>query len=271
VLIFTWISSSTINADWSTRLLPYMALGGGILFEDPGNLPDLSPGITAFNWDICCGGIAISAVVPGLTDGIANSFVNNHIGFSAWDPALSPFITLSSTVVGLYGQFDGGCIVATGPDQHYHGHRDWPDPNRNQYDLLVNEVRWVTGLSSNCGLSIVGIDIKPGSDPNSINCNNAMAIIPVAILTTPDFDATTVDHTTVTFEGASEFHSTPAGPKRHEQDADGDGDIDLVFHFRLGDTGLTCASTDGTLSGELFDGSAIEGTDAVNMIDRGAP
>lgn len=48
----------------------------------------------------------------------------------------------------------------------------------------------------------VDLDIKPGSDPNSINCNNNdKKAISVAILTTLDFDATTVDHTTVTFEG----------------------------------------------------------------------
>ncbi len=117
----------------------------------------------------------------------------------------------------------------------------------------------------------VEIDIKPGGDPNSIHCNNEKGVISVAILTTPDFDATTVDHTTVTFEGASETHvdKRTGQPRRHEEDVDGDGDTDLVFHFRYGDTGLTCASTEGTLSGETFDGIPIEGSDAVNMVDRG--
>ena len=115
---------------------------------------------------------------------------------------------------------------------------------------------------------IIDIDIKPGSDPNSINCNNNNGVIPVVILTTDDFDATTVDHTTVTFEGARETHvdRRSGEPRRHEEDVDGDGDIDLVFHFRLGDTDLTCESTEGTLTGETFDAQAIEGTDRVNMI-----
>ena len=38
----------------------------------------------------------------------------------------------------------------------------------------------------------VDIAIKPGSDPNSINPNQK-GVIAVAILTTEDFDATTVD------------------------------------------------------------------------------
>ena len=43
----------------------------------------------------------------------------------------------------------------------------------------------------------VDIDIKPDSFPNSID-PKAGGFIPVAILTTPEFDALTVDHTTVT-------------------------------------------------------------------------
>ena len=134
--------------------------------------------------------------------------------------------------------------------------------------LLLQSITGLTTAGPE-SILIVEIDIKPGSDPNSINCNNDKGAVAVAILTTPDFDATTVDHTTVTFEGAGETHidNKTGLPRRHEEDVDGDGDIDLVFHFRLGDTGLDCASTEGTLSGETFDGQAIEGTDAVRMID----
>jgi hypothetical protein len=114
----------------------------------------------------------------------------------------------------------------------------------------------------------VSIDIKPGSDPNSINCSNDNQVITVAILTTEDFDAITVDHTTVTFGGASETHvNRQSGElRRHEEDVDSDGDTDLVLHFRLKNTNLTCDSTQGTLTGKTFDGGAIEGTDSVRMV-----
>lgn len=114
----------------------------------------------------------------------------------------------------------------------------------------------------------VDIDIKPGSDPNSINCNGNDRAIAVAILTTDDFDAITVDHTTVTFEGASEIHADKKSgePRRHEEDIDDDGDTDLVLHFQLGDTALTCESAEGMLMGETFDGIAIKGVDIVRMI-----
>jgi hypothetical protein len=122
----------------------------------------------------------------------------------------------------------------------------------------------------NLGLTVaeVTIDIKPSSDPNSINCTTEDEVISVAILTTDHFDATMVDHTTVTFEAASETHvdRRSGEPRRHEEDVDGDGDIDLVFHFRLGETDLDCDSTEGILTGETFDGQSVEGTDSVNMI-----
>jgi len=114
----------------------------------------------------------------------------------------------------------------------------------------------------------IAIDIKPDGEPNSINCGNVHQVIPVAILTTDEFDATTVDHTTVTFEGAVESHRSKVSgePRRHEEDVDLDGDIDLVFHFNYDETNLTCESEKGVLSGETFDGSLIEGIDAINMV-----
>ncbi len=76
----------------------------------------------------------------------------------------------------------------------------------------------------------VEIDVKPGSDPNSINLA-ANGLIAVAILTTQDFNASLVDASTVVFAGASAVHSAM-------EDTDGDGDLDLVLHFRVEDTNL---------------------------------
>ena len=121
VLVFTWATTSTLNADWATRLVPYMNLGGGVIFEDDGNPGDLAPGVTAFSAG--GGSSVVSAVVPGLTDGIVNSFVNNHLRFTAWDPALSPFLMRGANVTGLQGPIGAGCIVLTGPDQDFHGSR----------------------------------------------------------------------------------------------------------------------------------------------------
>ena len=113
----------------------------------------------------------------------------------------------------------------------------------------------------------ITIDIKPGSDPNAINCQASHTLVAVSILTTESFDATSVDHTMVIFEGAGETHLKKNGqPQRHEEDVDLDGDIDLVLHFRLGDTTLNCESTEATLIGKTFDGSFIQGSDSIRMV-----
>lgn len=121
-------------------------------------------------------------------------------------------------------------------------------------------------------VTFVDIDILPHQDDNRINCLAEDRILAVAILSESGFDATAVDHTTVTFEGASEVHLDPetSGPKRHEEDVDGDGDIDLVFHFRLIETSLNCDATEGTLEGNLSIGTPIEGIDDVEMFKRDA-
>lgn len=128
----------------------------------------------------------------------------------------------------------------------------------------------IDGLDNDCPSTQVPAEIliKPEEDPNSVNCNNPEAIITVAILTSADFDATTVDQTTVVFEGASETHvdQTTGQPHRHQEDVDGDSDIDMVFHFRLGDTDLDCSATLGTLTGQTTSGMIIQGSDSLRMV-----
>jgi hypothetical protein len=74
------------------------------------------------------------------------------------------------------------------------------------------------------------IDVKPGSSTNPVNLHEN-GVIPIAILTTPDFDAIRVNANTVVFAGASAVHSAL-------EDVDFDGDLDMVMHFRVQDTNL---------------------------------
>ena len=83
-------------------------------------------------------------------------------------------------------------------------------------------------------------------------------LITLAILTTPMFDAAAVDHETVWFGLAREFHRTPTGKAvRHVQDFDGDGDLDLVFHFLGLLAGFDCDADRVPLIGRTFAGKRI--------------
>jgi len=105
----------------------------------------------------------------------------------------------------------------------------------------------------------VAIDVKPGSVTNPINPRD-LGVIPVAILTTATFNAMQVDPLSVAFgpNGAGEAHG-----RGQSEDVNGDGQPDLVLHFRTQETGIQCQETSVALTGETFDGQAIQGTDAI--------
>ena len=119
------------------------------------------------------------------------------------------------------------------------------------------------------GVVEVSIDIKPGSDPNSIN-PKSKGLIPVAILGSDTFDVTTVDITTLDFEGASPAHdlTDPDVYAEHLQDVNGDGFTDLVSHYRTQETGITSGDTSATLTGYTYGGMRIVGTDSVRTVGK---
>lgn len=112
---------------------------------------------------------------------------------------------------------------------------------------------------------VVDIDIKPGSDPNSINVKS-MGVVPVAILTTSTFDASTVDPSTVRF-GRTGAEAAPV--QSDLNDVDQDGDLDLILHFNTQDTGFKAGDTNGFLTGRTHDRTPIEGADSVRVFFPG--
>ena len=118
------------------------------------------------------------------------------------------------------------------------------------------------------GVVLVEIDIKPGSDPNSININS-MGVVPVAILTTADFDASTVDPSTLSFMAADDIGLSDPNCVRHGlEDVDGDGDLDLVCKFPQKTTWISCGTTQGAIIGETIDGQDIVGFDSINPVGK---
>lgn len=121
----------------------------------------------------------------------------------------------------------------------------------------------------------IGIDIKPGGTPNPVNLKSK-GVVPVAILSSADFDATTIDPATVTL-GNDANPDTPVAMRKNGtyhaavEDVNEDGLLDLVVKFRVpelvanGD--LTEATTSLTLQGFLQDGCTnFLGEDAVKVV-----
>lgn len=197
--------------------------------------------------------------------------LNMYSGTVGWFISVSP--NASMTVYGTDFAVSNGTIEPNG---------DW-NPNgrgtlKGSYGDGSSINLWVW---SNIAINLqppsseITIDIKPGSDLNNINLTSK-GVVPVAVLTTDDFDASYVDPETVLFAGAE--------PERWRmEDVDNDGDEDMLFHFKTKELvesennpdGLNENSTKATLTAKLIgtmtsamtteitDGEVIQGSDEV--------
>jgi len=126
--------------------------------------------------------------------------------------------------------------------------------------FTFNNITTGTGLTEPETLDAV-IDIKPGSDINPINLKSK-GLVPVSILTTDNLDALTVDLSTIIFAGADPV-------KWEVQDIDGDGNNDVLLHFKTGElSDLSSDSTEAVLTGATLDSTPISGKDSVKILPQ---
>ena len=111
----------------------------------------------------------------------------------------------------------------------------------------------------------VALDIKPGAVPNTLNLHSR-GVIPVAILTTDRFDATSIDVSSLRFGATGE---EAAAVRAVLDDVDDDGDTDLLVFFRNQDTGVDCETLFTYLTGVTVVGTEIAGIDSVNVVGCG--
>ena len=115
------------------------------------------------------------------------------------------------------------------------------------------------------GVRPIAIDIKPGDNTNIINLRQ-MKAIPVAILSSTDFDApdeVEVDRVTLTFGVTGDEQSLFSCETRKTKDVNADGLIDLECQFSTNQTNFPCGRTVGVMRGETLTGGSFEGRQAV--------
>lgn len=144
-----------------------------------------------------------------------------------------------------------------------------PDiPNPDPFPFEPSESGEIVLTISEGGVTVSNrfqIDIKPGSEVNSINLRSK-GLIPVAIYSSDTFDATTVDLSGMKLAGASVRRC-------HDEDINEDGVLDLICHFETQelniDVGAEVAVLTATLAGDPGDpGDPISGQDTVNIVQR---
>jgi hypothetical protein len=112
----------------------------------------------------------------------------------------------------------------------------------------------------------VHISIKPNATPPVAINAGSRGTIPVAILSTPTFNAvTSVDASSLTFGRSGNEQSLVSCNGRGE-DVNGDGLPDLVCRFQTQSTGFQSGDTLGILTGKTVQGSPIVGQEAIVIV-----
>jgi len=132
-------------------------------------------------------------------------------------------------------------------------------------DPLDGYVLMTGAMASPC--AAVKIDVLPGSRENPVNYR-AQGLLPVALLSSADFDATRVNPATVALEGAP-AHRIGRG-RLHEtrKDVNGDGRPDLLLFFSIPSLHLSPETTRVTMTGTAPDGSTFSATDKIRVVGR---
>jgi choice-of-anchor C domain-containing protein len=126
----------------------------------------------------------------------------------------------------------------------------------------------IDGVAVVPSVTTVSIDIKPGSVKNPIHLS-ARGLIPVAILSTTSFDASSVDPNSVCFgdsQDVSQRDCDEAHRRGHHEDVNADGRLDLLLHFNVSETGIDPGDRTACLSATTFGGVAVEGCDTIKVV-----
>jgi hypothetical protein len=109
---------------------------------------------------------------------------------------------------------------------------------------------------------LIDIDVKPGSDPNCFNINDA-GVVPVAILGSALLDVTQIDPESLRFGGMSVRVRGQRGPLCSIKSYEGDAYADMICQFADDSSAWEPGSGTATLKGNTFSGTVLEGNDSI--------
>lgn len=111
----------------------------------------------------------------------------------------------------------------------------------------------------------INIDIKPGNTGLAPINPRAKGKIPVALLSSQDFNALSANPASLTF-GASGNEGSLSHCGKGGQDVNGDGLLDLVCHFENQDANFQKGDLEGILRGRTTTGTAFEGRGLLKVV-----
>lgn len=111
----------------------------------------------------------------------------------------------------------------------------------------------------------INIDIKPGGGAVAPINPKSKGGIPVALLSSDDFDALKVDFASLTFGSTGDERSLQRCGKGGE-DVNSDGRLDLVCHFETQATRFGATDLEGIVKGKGGDGMRFEGRGLLKVI-----
>ncbi len=171
---------------------------------------------------------------------------------------------------------DGGVLAdedaihfASVSDGGFGGVIGWAD--LNQAETAPGYVVEFEGDCTEDALIDVMLKLTQGEGPRNINLKSRGKIAAAVLSVADEFDATTIDPTTVTLGDGSDPDAPVAGNKHGKlmvawPDLDEDGLADALFHFNTQDlvaAGLTAETTELILHGTTTDGVEFSGVDEV--------
>jgi len=143
---------------------------------------------------------------------------------------------------------DGGILTVTGLNSESNG----------SYTLIIS------GITAPA-VQQINIEIKPGSGEFAPVNPKAKGSIPVALLSSAQFNALEVDYPSLRF-GATGNEISWVRCDKDGTDVDGDGRLDLVCHFDNQAAGFASGDLSGIVRGKTADGRPFEGRGLLKVV-----